>query len=75
MVRLHKIRIERERKKTEYAFNARKRVIEIVGLPEVRNYRLTKLDNTRKAWDRDIQEREIITPELVPLILLQIQKS
>jgi len=75
LVRLHKIRIESERKKTEYAFNARKRVIEKVGLAEVKNYRLAKLDDTMKAWEKDVQEREMITPELIPLILLQIQKS
>jgi len=75
LVRLHKSRIESERKKMDYAFNARKRVIEKVGLAEVKNYRIAKLDDTKKAWERDVQEREMITPELLPLILLQIQKS
>ena len=43
LVQEHRTRIAREREKADYAFAARRKTIERIGLPQVRNYRLNLL--------------------------------
>ena len=43
LVQEHRARIAREREKADYAFAARRRTIDRIGLPQVRNYRLNLL--------------------------------
>jgi len=70
LVHLHRERLARERDKGEYAFAARRRAIERIGLPAVRSYRLTQLDQEQKAWREELERKAQVSPEMVPLIVL-----
>ncbi|MEI6510320.1 MAG: helicase, partial [bacterium] len=43
LVEEHRIRIVREREKADYVFSARRKAIERIGLPQVRQHRLNLL--------------------------------
>ncbi len=68
-----KKRLLQEREKGEYAFEARKRAVERIGLPEVRNFRLNRLDQEQRSWRESLERKNRITPELVPLLILRIK--
>ena len=73
LVRQQQERLRREREKGVYAFAARRRAVERLGLPAVRVHRLKQLDAEERAWRRALDERASATPELVPLLLLRIE--
>jgi len=70
----HGAKLERERTRGEHAFAARGRVIERLGLPTVRSFRLRKLAEDRRAWEEDLAQRECALPELAALIILRIER-
>lgn len=55
--RSHDQQIQQELAKGEYAFAARRRAIERIGLPEVRNYRLAHLAQEETAWHQEMTQR------------------
>ncbi|RLA50378.1 MAG: helicase [Gammaproteobacteria bacterium] len=65
--------LDQEKEKFEYGFKARERAIERIGLPEVKTYRLTKLQQEQKQWLADFTERQKIKPELSALLILRIK--
>ena len=65
--------VEKQKTKGEYSFSARRRVISNIGLPEVRNYRLNKLEENHKKWKCDIEKQSLIIPELKLLLALHIE--
>jgi len=67
-----KERVQREEERGSYAFAARRRAIERVGLPEVRNYRLMRLDEEERLWRDGLSRRTQVVPELVPILLVRI---
>jgi hypothetical protein len=73
LLRMHQEWIAREREKGEYAFRARQRNIERIGLPQVRQYRLTQLSEQEKAWQEKIRKMAEISPEMVPILLIRIE--
>ena len=44
-----------------------------LGLPEVRQHRLKRLDEEERAWAAELRKREQILPELQPVILLRVE--
>ena len=68
----HRDRLGRERRKASHAFDARRRAIERIGLPQVRNHRLTQLETERQAWEAQMAERETAVSELSAVILLRV---
>ena len=59
--------------KSEYAFAARRRAIERIGLPEVRQYRFMRLEEERSHWQRQHQLAQQVAPELRAVLLLYVQ--
>ena len=59
--------------KTDYAFAARRRAIERIGLPEVRQYRLMRLEEERGRWQQQNQLAQQVAPELRAVLLLHVQ--
>lgn len=64
--------LRKEREKGFYAFNARTRAIERIGLPEVRNHRLRQLEKEKIEWEQQSKIRESYIPELYCIVLCHI---
>jgi len=73
LVRKHQDCIIEERGKTQYSFKSRRRSINRLGLPEVRAYRLAKLELENKQFHIEMEKKEHIEPELKPLIIVHVQ--
>lgn len=71
----HQDRMNRERKKSDRAFEARKRAIDRIGLETVRNYRMRKLEEERQAWLRRMTEQGTSIPELSAIVLVRIARQ
>ena len=72
LVRLHREQLAREHKKGDYAFAARRRAIERLGLPEVRAHRLARLEQDERSWREALEAKAEISPEMIPLLLLHV---
>jgi hypothetical protein len=72
MTRQHQRQLQRERDKHTYAFAARRRAIERIGLPNVRQFRLTQLAREEEAWQQEFRQRSDAMPEVSLVLLLQV---
>jgi len=72
-VAAHRERLAREREKGEYAFAARRRAIERIGLPQVRNHRLSLLEQEEERFRVELERRAQILPEMAPLALVRVE--
>ncbi|HVC35723.1 MAG TPA: helicase-related protein [Chloroflexota bacterium] len=75
LLQRHQSWLTREVAKGEYAFAARRRVIERVGLTAVRGHRLTALGQERQAWRAQLDRQATVSPELVLLLLVSVMGS
>ncbi len=73
LVRRHQDRMAEEREKAAYSFESRRRAIDNLGLPEVRDYRLSKLELEAGEFHREMKKREQVQPDLTPLIIVHVQ--
>jgi len=73
LVQAHRERLAREREKGEYAFAARRRAIERIGLPQVRNHRLSLLEQEEERFREQLERRAQILPEMAPLLLVRVE--
>ncbi|MCK4788688.1 MAG: DEAD/DEAH box helicase [Desulfobacteraceae bacterium] len=64
--------LNRERDKGLYAFAARRRAVERIGLPQVRDHRLAILDREEREWQAQLERRVQIIPEMLPLLLIRV---
>ncbi len=71
----HRDRLERERAKGRHAFAARRRAIQRVGLPEVRDHRLRQLEEERRALERRLAARERAVPELAAILFVRVARE
>lgn len=69
----HRASIEREREKTSYAFAARRRMIERIGLPQVRDYRLRLLADEERAATDNLEGKLQAYPEMAPLLVIRVE--
>jgi superfamily II DNA or RNA helicase len=67
--------IEHEETRGLHAFEARRKAIERVGLPEVRQYRLDKCISEENEWKKELETAKQTVPEIKPLLLMQIQRG
>lgn len=63
----------RDIEKTEFSFAARRRAIDRIGLPEVRQFRLKQLDVEQAQWQRHIEQRRQVFPQLNLTLVVEIQ--
>ncbi|MBR8836041.1 MAG: DEAD/DEAH box helicase family protein [Stigonema ocellatum SAG 48.90 = DSM 106950] len=73
LLRKHHQQLENEREKSMYAFAARRRAIKRIGLPQVRDYRLTQLTQEEQTWREAMQQKSEVTPELIPLLIMRVE--
>jgi len=73
LLQMHRNRLSQEREKGEYAFAARKRAIERIGLPAVRSHRLAQLEQEEHTWKDNIERKAKVSPEMEPLIIIRIE--
>jgi superfamily II DNA or RNA helicase len=75
LVQDHRARITHEREKANYAFAARRRTIERIGLPQVRNYRLNLLAQEERSFQEQLDQKACALPELSPLMVIRVEGS
>jgi len=68
-------RIAREREKADYAFAARRKIIERIGLTQVRNYRLNLLSQEERSFQEQLDQKAHALPELTTLIVIRVVSS
>ena len=73
LVQEHCSRLTREREKGEYAFTARRKIIERIGLPQVRDYRLNLLRQEERSWNEELERKAQVYPEMVPLLVVRVE--
>ena len=72
-VRKHREKLKREESKSQGSFEARRRMIGRIGLPEVRAHRFEQLEREAAEWLADFNRRQELAPELVPLVIAYIE--
>jgi superfamily II DNA or RNA helicase len=75
LVQEHRGRIAREREKADYAFAARRKTVERIGLPQVRNHRLNLLSQEERSFQEQLDQKAHALPELSPLIVIRVESS
>jgi superfamily II DNA or RNA helicase len=73
LVQEHRARIAREREKADYAFAARRKTVERIGLPQVRNYRLNLLAQEERNFQEQLDHKAHAYPEMVPLLVIRVE--
>ena len=73
LVQTHQARVGVEREKGEYAFAVRRRAVERIGLPAVRDHRLTQLVAEERSWREALDRKAETSPELVPLLIVRVE--
>ena len=73
LVQEHQARIARERDKANYAFAARRKTVERIGLPQDRNYRLSLLAQEERSSQEQLDQKAHAYPEMVPLLVIRVE--
>jgi superfamily II DNA or RNA helicase len=68
----HEKAIEREKQRGITAFASRKKSIHKLGLPEVRNYRLQRLEEDKIQWEKELKNAAQVIPDIRPLLMFSI---
>ena len=71
----HIASMTREDERGMVAFTSRRKAIERVGLPEVRQYRLARCAAEETEWRHELQSARQIVPEIRSLLMLRIVKG
>ena len=71
----HLSSVAREEERGTVAFGSRRKAIERVGLPEVRQYRLARCDAEEAEWRNELQSARQIVPEIRPLLALRVRSA
>ena len=71
----HIASVTREEERGMVAFTSRRKAIERVGLPEVRQYRLALCDAEEAEWRRELQSARQIVPEIRSLLALRVRNA
>jgi hypothetical protein len=57
------------------AFAARRKTIEQIGLPEVRNHRLNLFAQEERAFQEQLAYKAQIYPDMVPLLMIRVERA
>jgi len=72
MQKAHFAAVAREEERGMIAFASRRKAIDRLGLPEVRRFRLARLDKDESEWRSELKSARQIVPEMRPLLMLNI---
>jgi len=75
LVQEHRTAIARMREKAEYAFAAKRKTIERIGLPQVRKHRMRLLEEEERGLQKELDQKAHVYPEMVPLLLIRVEGS
>lgn len=64
--------VAREEERGKVAFASRRKAIDRLGLPEVRKFRLARLNEDELQWRSELQSARQTIPEMRPLLMLNI---
>lgn len=73
LIQEHRGHITREREKAEYAFTAKRRAVERIGLPQVRNHRLELIAREERVFQEQLEHKMQVYPEMSPLLLIRVE--
>jgi len=68
----HQSSLSREKENSEFSFTMRRKVIERLGLPQVRNHRLNLLKKEMVEWEEEFRLRTQAFPDMVPILVLHV---
>ena len=68
----HLASVAREEERGMVSFASRRKAIERIGLPEVRQFRLSRCDADESEWRHELISARQIVPEIRPLLMLRI---
>lgn len=68
----HMTWLRSEREKTNYSFKSRMRLIEAVGLPEVREYRKNRLLEEQNAVEQGLERESQPLPSMDPVLVMEV---
>ena len=71
----HRESQDRQWRKGRRAFEARRKTVERIGLPEVRNHRLRELEREEAEWRQRLAQQDAVVPELTALLMLRVARS
>ncbi len=75
MERDHLRRWEDERARAQHHFASRRRMVERVGLAEVRGYRLRQLESDESQRMSELEAQKTLLPDIEPLAILSLHPS
>lgn len=75
LVQAYQARLARAREKGAYAFAARQRAVEKVGLQTVRSHRLAQLAQEERTWREQLARLAEVQPELTPLLIAHVTQG
>lgn len=73
LVEDHRGSIAREREKAKRSFMSRRKTIERIGLPEVRNYQLKLLAQEERAFEDELERKSEASPDMVPVLMIRVE--
>ena len=73
LIHFHGRCLRREKDNKQYAFEARRRTIEKVGLAPVRQHRHEELVKEELEWNQEFESRSNVQPELIPRLILRVE--
>jgi hypothetical protein len=73
LLRFHHGQLDKERERKRYAFEARRRAIERIGLPAIRQHRLNEISHEETSWGIESESRDQVHPELVPRLIIRVE--
>ncbi len=68
----HSNHLQLETEKLEHRFRSRRKLLQGIGLPEVREFRLRQLAAEEAASGEELRRQSRVLPELTPVLLLRI---
>ena len=71
----HQEHQSQQRQKGRRAFDARRKAIDRVGLPQVRAHRMRELEREESEWKESLERQDSALPELSALLMLRIDPS
>jgi superfamily II DNA or RNA helicase len=67
--------LDKEKDRGEHAFQTRQKAIMKLGLEEVKNYRLKKLNSEKQTWGHELNALRQVVPDIKPLIIMKIDSG
>jgi hypothetical protein len=75
LLQAHLTSVAHEEERGIVSFASRRKAIERVGLPEVRQFRLFRCDADESEWRHELQSARQIVPEIRPLLALRVRSA